>query len=196
MLCNTPRRRSAAKSAATKPNNVTAEAAVPGAMHLICSSESQMAAFGWPITARCRYACIRLHDWPSWGLYGRPSASLIYAPVVRVQGPIAGIRSLTKLLASSKTLHNMRYSSSPSSQTTKGGGRRGGEVIVSRSTWPAGRHALYLLNCGLQTFRAQAQGCLFLMGISWVPSRPTTVLVGGAARCVDIGTKFGVLARR
>lgn len=44
MWCNTPRRPSAAKSAATMSDNVTAEPAVPGAMHLICSSESQMVA--------------------------------------------------------------------------------------------------------------------------------------------------------
>lgn len=55
---------------------------------------------GWPIAACCRYACIRLHDWRSWGLPGHPSASLIYAPAIQVRGPLQGSAPLTKLASS------------------------------------------------------------------------------------------------
>lgn len=63
---------------------------------------------GWPIAACCRYACIRLHDWRSWGLHGHPSASLIYAPAIQVRGPLQGSAPLTKLASSKPSLHEAR----------------------------------------------------------------------------------------
>lgn len=49
---------------------------------------------GWPIAACARHARFRLHDRPSAGLHGGPSASCGYAPVIRVQGSPARVDRL------------------------------------------------------------------------------------------------------
>lgn len=48
-------------------------------------SRSQTGHVRRPIAACSRHASIRLHGWESWGLHGRPSANLIYAPAIQLQ---------------------------------------------------------------------------------------------------------------